>query len=386
MSLSPPSPAPHGATDRVTICRICHGEHLTPVLDLGEQASADHFPPADDPGPDPRWPLALMICADCALVQLAYRSPEEEEPRAVESATSRTHAAAMAPKVAAGAGLDDAAAILECSSSHGGSWASALTSLGYAVTADRLDDERTYDLVIDNHSMIHDEDTDGAFAARVAHVAPDGTFAIEFHHALPFLTRTQFDTIRHGHPVYLSLHAWSALCTRHGFVVVDAWPEDVYGGCLVVLARRTGAPTPRVGAILAAEREAGLTSAAGFVDFADRAKVIGDALRAFLQGAAERGEQVAAYGAGSKAALLLGASGIDADLLPVTADLAPAKQGRRIPGTSIAILSPQQLVARRPHQVVILLWDLADEVVAQLREAGLTETRFVVPAPQLRVI
>jgi hypothetical protein len=292
----------------------------------------------------------------------------------------------MAPRVAAAAGLADTAEVLECSSAHGGSWADALRGLGYAVTADKLDDKRTYDLVIDNHSMIHDEDTDGAFAARAAHVAPDGTFAIEFHHALPFLTRTQFDTIRHGHPVYLSLHAWSALCTRNGFVVVDAWPEDVYGGCLVVLARRTGAATPRVAEILAAEHEAGLTGAAGFAAFADRAALIGDALRAYLQGAAERGEQVAAYGAGSKAALLLGASGIDADLLPVTADLAPAKQGRRIPGTRIAILSPQQLVDLRPHQVVILLWDLADEVVTQLRDAGLTETRFVVPAPQLRVI
>ena len=380
-------PAPSGAeAGRIATCRICHGERLTPVLDLGEQASADNFPPADDPGPDARWPLALVICDDCSLVQLANRSPDEEEPRAVESATSRTHASAVASRVATAAALSDAADILECSSAHGGSWAEALRALGHQVTTDALDGVQTYDLVIDNHSMIHDEDTDGAFATRAAHVAADGTFAIEFHHALPFLTRTQFDTIRHGHPVYLSLHAWSALCARHGFVVVDAWSEDVYGGCLVVLARRVGTPTARVGEILAAEREAGLTSAAGFADFAGRATMIGDALRTYLQGAAARGEQVAAYGAGSKAALLLGASGIDAELLPVTADLAPAKHGRRIPGTQIAILSPDALVARRPQQVVILLWDLADEVVTQLRDAGLTETRFVVPAPQLRVI
>ena len=238
-------PAPSGAeAGRIATCRICHGERLTPVLDLGEQASADNFPPADDPGPDARWPLALVICDDCSLVQLANRSPDEEEPRAVESATSRTHASAVASRVATAAALSDAADILECSSAHGGSWAEALRALGHQVTTDALDGVQTYDLVIDNHSMIHDEDTDGAFATRAAHVAADGTFAIEFHHALPFLTRTQFDTIRHGHPVYLSLHAWSALCARHGFVVVDAWSEDVYGGCLVVLARRVGLRSP----------------------------------------------------------------------------------------------------------------------------------------------
>ena len=167
-------PAPSGAeAGRIATCRICHGERLTPVLDLGEQASADNFPPADDPGPDARWPLALVICDDCSLVQLANRSPDEEEPRAVESATSRTHASAVASRVATAAALSDAADILECSSAHGGSWAEALRALGHQVTTDALDGVQTYDLVIDNHSMIHDEDTDGAFATRAAHVAAE---------------------------------------------------------------------------------------------------------------------------------------------------------------------------------------------------------------------
>ncbi len=372
--------------DLITTCRICHGATLQPVLDLGPQPSADHFPPAGDPGPDPRWPLALVMCADCSLLQLSHRSPDEEEPRAVESATSKRHATAVAARVAEAAMLAPGASVLECSSAHGGSWATALDQMGYAVSADDLSGDALHDLVIDNHSMIHDEDTDAAFTARAAHVGPDGAFAIEFHHAGALRANTQFDTIRHGHPVYLSLTAWSVLCARHGFVVVDAWSEDVYGGCLVVLARRRGAPSARARQILDAERADGVTTIRGFAEFAARARAIGDELRHHLRDAHARGARVVGYGAGSKAALLLGASGIDATLLPVTADMAPGKQGRRIPGTDIAIVSPTELVAGNPDEVVILLWDLADEVVRQLRDAGLTSTRFIVPAPRLRAI
>ncbi len=146
------------------------------------------------------------------------------------------------------------------------------------------------------------------------------------------------------------------------------------------------APSARARQILDAERADGVTTIRGFAEFAARARAIGDELRHHLRDAHARGARVVGYGAGSKAALLLGASGIDATLLPVTADMAPGKQGRRIPGTDIAIVSPTELVAGNPDEVVILLWDLADEVVRQLRDAGLTSTRFIVPAPRLRAI
>ena len=108
-------------------------------------------------------------------------------------------------------------------------------------------------------------------------------------------------------------------------------------------------------------------------------------LVAHLQQARVAGRKVAAYGAGSKSCTLLGAAGIGPDLLPYTADLSPAKHGRAIPGVRVPIISPDELVARAPEEVVILTWDIAAEVVAQLRSSGLDAT-FVVPLPTVHTI
>lgn len=208
---------------------------------------------------------------------------------------------------------------------------------------------------------------------------------IEFHHALRQLVEAQFDTVRHGHPLYFSLHSWSAACARHGLSVVDAWEEDVFGGCLVVVAARSSAgrePSDAVTRILEAERDARATEPAGYECLARRAQESTDGLRALLEAQVAAGRSVAAYGAGSKAVTFLGVAGIGADLVPLVADLSPGKQGRRIPGAGMRIVSPEDLVAAAPDVVAILTWDIAEEVVTQLRRAGL-DARYVVPLPAL---
>ena len=369
---------PH-PVEAITRCRMCGGTRLAQVLDLGDQPPCDHFPPADDPGPDPTWPLALTMCTDCTLVQLDHVSPPEEIARAVESETLKRHAREVTARILNRVNLPESPAVREFSSHHGGSWIGAWLDRG------ARDVQGDADVVIDNQSIIHSETADADLTQRVAALAEDGVLIIEFHHALRQLTGGQFDTVRHGHPLYFSLHAWSAACARHGLVVVDAWPEDVFGGCLVVVARRHGTPSAAVRQILAEEVAAGVTTPEGYGHLRELTDVVRTDLVTHLRDARDAGVRVAAYGAGSKSCTLLGAAGIGPDLLPYTADLSPAKQGRRIPGAGVPIVSPDDLVRNAPDEVVVLTWDIAPEVVAQLRGAGL-ESTFVVPLPTVHVL
>lgn len=361
--------------ERLTACRGCGSDDLTLVLDLGRQPACDHFPARADPGPDPRWPLALALCGSCTLLQLDHVSPVPEEPLAVESATLQQHAVDASERLLQRMPNSMGLRVREFASHHGGSWTSALVAAGCRLV------KRDADLVIDNQSIIHAEDLEAELAKRVAALASDGVLAIEFHHALRQLIDAQFDTVRHGHPLYFSLHSWAAACRRHGLTVVDAWAEDVFGGCLVALARRGDhEPTDNVKRILALEGKAEATTTSGYARLAARtARTISD-LRDHLEQTRASGHTIAAYGAGSKAVTFLGVAGIDSESIPLVADLSPSKQGRRVPGTSIGIVSPADLIAARPDEVVILTWDIADEVVKQLRAAGL-DARYVVPMP-----
>lgn len=365
----------------VTHCRGCGRDGLDQVLDLGALPACDHFPPLDDPSPDPVWPLALVLCRHCALLQLSHRSPAPEEPLAVESATLKRHATEVAQRLVERLGLEPGARVREFASHHGGSWQSALIEAGCVPV------EAEAAVVIDNQSIIHAEELEPEMAERVAALSADGALVIEFHHALAQLTQGQFDTVRHGHPLYFSLHSWEAACRRHGLSVVDAWTEDVFGGCLVVVARRGDHPaSPAVEAILAAENEARLTDARSYEALSESVAELTDRLRRHLESAAREGRRVAAYGAGSKACTLLGTAGLDSGLFERVADLAPGKHGRRVPGAGIPIVSPADLVASAPDEVLILTWDIADEVVAQLRAAGLGSARFFVPLPTWREV
>ena len=368
-----PTPVP------VTACRGCSSADLSRVLDLGTQPACDYFPAIDAPEPDPRWPLALMMCADCALVQLDHRSPAPEEPLAVESATLQRHAVEVSGRLCERLGLSSGTRVREFASHHGGSWLAALVERGCDVA-----DKGPADVVIDNQSIIHAEELEAEMAERAAALADGGYLVIEFHHALAQLEQGQFDTVRHGHPLYFSLTAWKNACRRHGLEVVDAWPEDVFGGCLVVVATHAPAsPSIDVEEILRREAEVGAADPARYARLDDLARRTVTDFTAHLRAAADDGRRVAAYGAGSKAVTFLGVAGVDSGSLPMVADLSPAKHGRRIPGAGIPIVSPEDLVADRPDEVMIMTWDIAEEVVTQLRGLGLSDAAYYVPLPAL---
>jgi hypothetical protein len=350
------------------------------VVDLGEQPASDDFPAMDAPLPDAVWPLQLWYCPDCALVQLGPVEALAEEPvRAVESETSRRHAARTVAAVLADHPFLVGGTVREFASHHGGSWLDALAASGCTPAPDG----KPADLVVDVHGLAHEQDVAGELALRASALAPEGLLVIEHHHLLPLVEQTQFDTIRHGHWTYLSLTAVSRLAARYGLRPVRAVGEPVFGGSLrIVLAHQASshAADSTVAEVLDAEAAASLDDGNGLKLLGDRAAESAASLRSYLTGLRDGGRTVAGYGAPSKAAILLGVSRVGRELLPYTVDASPAKHGLAIPGDRIPIEAVEVLRDRRPDTVLILTWDIADEVVDQLETAGWGAT-YVVPLP-----
>jgi SAM-dependent methyltransferase len=396
-------------------CRACHAAEPQVVLDLGTQPRADSFPETPDTAEDAAWPLVLGRCPRCGLFQLLGDSPPEEDLVGAAAWTSSTTMAAHVDRLIdelVDAGLLGPGARVVDLASHGGHTAPLLRRRGIEATvyesvpwrAAELRDlghpvvdadpevistgtAAAADLVIDVYRLAHLPDLDAGVAALARLLAPGGTAVIEFDHALSTIGEAQFDALRHGHFSYLTLEALGPLLASHGLVVTHAAAQPVYGGALRIRVRPAGAIgpgaiDPSVEAIRDAERAAGLDDPAFLAGLAGRVAERCDALRAHLAEAAAAGRHVVGYGAPTRAVTLLNAARITARDLPFTVDRSRAKHGRYLPGTGIPIRDPGVLAETPPDELLILAWDLADEVVAQLPElAG--HTRFVVPLPDL---
>lgn len=368
---------------QTALCRSCRTVLTEQVLDLGRQPASDSFPLSGSDAEEQRWPLTLWLCSRCALVQLGVDATIPEAPLAVESETMRRHAAQASAAVLEQSGLTSGATVAEAASHHGGSWLPHLVAAGLCPVP--LSAVGQADLVVDVHGLAHEPDTDAALAAHARRLHPDGRLVLEFHHLLPLVRDGQFDTVRHGHPVYLSLLALGPALARHGLAVTSALQSVVYGGSLRVTARFDGpaaVPDPSVAGLLRAEQVAGLDQARTLRKLQEQARRTGGALREYLLDARRTGRVVLGYGAPSKASVLLCSSGIGSELLPFTADLSPAKQGRRLPGCGVPIRSPEELLAGRPDEVLILTWDIAHEVAEQLAVVSSWGGRFIVPVPE----
>ncbi len=245
------------------------------------------------------------------------------------------------------------------------------------------------DAMIDYYALAHLRQPDAFLAGVRAALRPGGIAALEFDHLLPVLEEGQFDAIRHGHFSYLSFLSLSAALRRVRLRAFDVEQLPVYGGAVRVWAEdaqaRTPA-TPAVAALLARERTAGLDQPQSYAGYQRTVERIRVALRSFLETARSERRRVAAYGAPTRGNTLLNSCGVGSDLVAFTVDRSPSKQGRFLPGSHIPVLAPTALGEERPDYVLILTWDLADEVQAQLSEIREWGARFVVPIPELKVL
>jgi C-methyltransferase C-terminal domain/Putative zinc binding domain len=349
-------------------CRACRGQEGNLVLDLGRQPACDYFPGQDEPGPDPEYPLQMWLCATCGLAQLVADPTVPEEPRGAEPAALVAQAADAVERVAAAGLLPAGARAAEYGSPHGGSWLGLLADHGLPAVADG----QPADVVIDCFGLMHAADQFAALAERTARVAPGGVLLLQFH-ALDTIVRLgQWNALRHGHYAYYSVTALQAMLAQHGFGAGRAWEFPLYGGTILLAARREaarkdggrGRPDATVATLLERDAASGVLDPAVLGGLERRARSHASDLRSWLEDERSAGRFVLGYGAASRAVALLRSAGIDARLLPAIADASPAKQGRRMPGTDIPVIEPMQLAERRPDSVLVFLSDLIPEVRA----------------------
>lgn len=346
--------------DRDASCRACRARELDLVLDLGEMPAADHFPNLHDPvSGDERHRLAMLLCRRCGLAQLADDTTTADEPRGLEPRALREQAADAIAGVAAEGRLTGRTA-REFGSPHGGSWLPLLAARGFTEIR-----EGPADVVIDSFGMMHEHDQRAAVRARAAATAPGGLLLLQFHSLRAILAHRQWNALRHGHFAYYSLSALRGLLADAGLRLASAWEFGLYGGTVLVAAvPRPAAPDDRAQRVLQAER--GLADPAALTPLQAAADEQTRALRAWLEYEAVQGHRVYAYGAASRAVALFARAGLHPGLLGGVADASLAKQGRRMPGSGIAIISPAELVAAQPDRVLLTLPDLQSEVRADL--------------------
>jgi hypothetical protein len=248
---------------------------------------------------------------------------------------------------------------------------------------------RCADLVLGNNVLAQVPDLNDFVEGLRIILKADGVLTLEFPHLLKLIERNEFDTIYHEHFSYFSMLATLRIMEAHGLRVFDVEELPTHGGSLRVYAcraqSRTHATKASVNQVIAEEQSALLDSIKGYTNFASNVKRTKFALLDFLLTAARQGKSVVGYGAPGKSATLLHYCGIGKDLIEYTVDRSPHKQGRFLPGSRIPIYHPDRIRETKPDYVVILPWNLKDEIMEQLEFIKEWGGRFVVPIPEATI-
>jgi SAM-dependent methyltransferase len=402
-------------------CRHCGTPVQHSFVDLGFAPPSNAYLHAEDlSNPEVHYPLRVKVCDRCWLVQTEDYARAEQlfsADYAYFSSTSSSwlsHAAGYVQMIIERLQLGSESLVVEVASNDGyllknfmaagvpclgieptASTAAAAEALGIPVRREffgealghRLAGEnRLADLVLGNNVYAHVPDINDFTRGLAAVLKPEGTVTLEFPHLLPLIDGSQFDTIYHEHFSYLSLTTVARIFAGAGLRVWDVEELSTHGGSLRVYgchAEAATTTTDRVGSLLMREERFGLKRRETYTQFQQRADRVKDELLTFLIEQKRAGRRVAAYGAAAKGNTLLNYAGVRPDLLPYVCDAAASKQGKFMPGSHIPIRSPQALRENPPDYVVILPWNIAQEVRTQLADLVDSGTRFVTAVPEL---
>ncbi len=407
----------------VSACRACGGHLAVTMADLGMQPASNAFIASlAAVHEEKRYPLRAKVCASCKLVQLDYDvAPQELFGNYVYFSSYSdgwlAHARQYCEMARRRFGLDSRSLVVELASNDGyllknfidmgvpvlgidpsATVAAAAEKIGVPTLveffgeslAGRLaQDGRQAALIIGNNVLAHVPDLNDFVAGISALLAPTGTVTIEFPHLLELIEHAEFDTIYHEHYSYFSLYALEQVFSRHGLRLFDAERLPTHGGSLRIFAAHSQRPHLQDSALLrqlrAEESAAGLADLATYLRFAERVEDCRRSMLSFLDTAHREGKTVAAYGAAAKGNTLLNFCEVTPADISLVADRNPHKQSKLLPGTHIPVVSPQALMHARPDYVLILPWNLQDEIRHQLREIREWGGRFVTPVPVVRI-
>ena len=398
-------------------CRFCSAPLRHSFANLGATPLANSY--LDDPQASERlFPLHAFVCAECLLVQLpAVASPEEIFSDyayfASYSSSWVEHARRYVESAVDRFGLDSSSRVVELASNDGyllqflvergipalgvepaSNVARAAAERGIPTVvrffgrdvAEELRADGAADLVIANNVLAHVPDLNDFVGGIAVLLAPDGTATLEFPHLLRLIEATEFDTIYHEHFSYLSLGTVERVFAAHGLEIFDVDELPTHGGSLRIYVRhRNGEPEDSVEDLRRRELDAGLADLATYERFEERVRESKRSLLEFLIAAKRNGGSIAGYGAAAKGNTLLNYCGVGTDFVDYVADRSPHKQGRFLPGTRIPIVAPERIDETRPDYVLVLPWNLVDEIEEQLAHVRAWGCRFVTPIPTVAV-
>jgi SAM-dependent methyltransferase len=408
----------------MTRCRCCGAPLTFEACDFGDQPLANRFVPMDAPlTPDPRFPLRVMVCTTCLLVQLertpdpallfgdyAYLSSVSESwlahaRRFADMAVDRFGLAANDLVMELGSndgyllrefvrrgiaclGVEPAANVAAEAQRRGIPTRTAF--FGTATAAELVHDGQRATLLVANNVLAHVPALLDFVHGLAMVLAPDGVLSIEVPHLLAMLRGEQFDTIYHEHVCYFSAFVLQRILAAAHLAVFDAELLPTHGGSLRILAQhadtRRYTNTPTLDAIVAAETEAGLREPGSYRVLADAAARVVGGLRHFLDRARTERASVAAYGAAAKGTMLLNAAQAGPADIRFVADANPLKQDHRMPGCRIPVVSPDRLHEARPDFLLILPWNIKQEIIEATQFIAQWGGRFVIPSPALHIV
>lgn len=406
------------------MCQGCGAPLTLTWVDLGLQPlSNSNVRPENAATPDELYPLHARVCEACLLVQVDSVVPASDifnDDYAYFSSYSESwlrHCEAYVAAMVGRFGLGPDSQVVEIASNDGYMLqyfvARGVPVLGVEPSANTAEaaiakgvpteirffgletarylaaQGKSADLLAAKNVMAHVPDINDFVAGVEAILKPEGVFTVEFPHLLKTSENVQFDQIYHEHYTYLSLLAVDHIVARHGLRVFDVEEQTTHGGSLRVFICKQAArhtETPNVDRVRAAEHAAQLDVAVGYTGLTKRVEGVRDGLLRFLEKAKAQGKSVAGYGAAAKGNTLLNYAHVTADNITMIADRSSAKQGRLAPGSRVPIVSPETMLASKPDYVLILPWNLADEIKGQLAEIETWGGRCVIAIPELRIL
>jgi SAM-dependent methyltransferase len=406
-----------------TVCRFCGAPLRDVFADLGMSPLANDYLPADRVNAmEPFYPLRALVCAKCFLVQLEeFETPEQIfSDYAYFSSYSSSwleHSRRYAEQITARLGLNGDSQVVELASNDGyllqffaergisvlgvepaANVAEVAVEKGIPTVVEffgedvgrRLASEKQADLLLGNNVLAHVPDLNDFVAGMKALLKPGGVITMEFPHLMRLIDENQWDTIYHEHFSYFSFLTVSAEFAAHGLRMIDVEELPTHGGSLRIYGAHTDdADKPDTDAardLRERARAAGYERLDTYLGYGRRVEADKREILRFLIDLKQQGLRIAAYGAPAKGNTLLNFCGIRRDFIDYTCDLNPHKQGHFLPGSHIPIRSPEHLREDRPDVVVILPWNLKDEIVEQLQFVREWGGRFAARTPELTLL
>jgi SAM-dependent methyltransferase len=402
-----------------TTCRICLSSKLNPILSLGKTPLANSLLKDASQQAENRFPLDLVFCSDCSLVQITetvnpevlfsdyvyFSSFADTTLKSAEKLVNRLiterklNDSSLAAEIASNdgyllqyylragirvLGIEPAQNIASVARKKGIDTIAEF--FGLDVAQKLVNSGIKADVIHANNVLAHVAELNGVVEGMSVFLKDDGVILIEAPYLKPMLDHTEFDTIYHEHLCYFSLTALDKLFRSHKLYINDVEQLSIHGGSLRLFIEKKEQPTSNVKEMLEQEANAGVKSASHYEQFSNKVQKLKSDLLALLKDLKSQKKSIAVYGASAKGSTLMNYFGIGKELVDFVVDRSTVKQGLYTPGNHLAILPPEKLLEAKPDYVVLLTWNFVDEILEQQKAYRELGGKFIVPIPELKVV